>query len=94
MDRVSQSKDGFLMSGVTEACLKDEGNILVCNDMLTMLVRDGSRLSKQALSNVVGTGSRPHDFEFPSVMIFFSSAVVTGLNSDSLGTVEGALSID
>ena len=90
MDNVSQSKDGFLRSGVTEACLKLVGNVLVCRDRLTILARAGSKVSKQSLSNVVGIGSRLHDFEFPSVMIFFSSIVVTCLNSASLGTLEGA----
>ena len=63
---------------------------MVCSDKLTILARAGNKLSKHTLSNAVGMGSRLQDFEFPCVMIFFSSAVVTGLNSHSLGTVERA----
>ena len=48
-----------------------------------MLVRTGSKVSKQALRKIVGMVSRLHDLEFPSVITFLSS----GLNSDSVGTL-------
>ena len=65
---------------MTDACLKRDGNVLDSIDKLT-------KISKQALSKMVGMGSRLHELEFPSVITLLSSSVVTGLNSDSVGTL-------
>ena len=72
---------------MTDACLKRDGNVLDSIDKLTVSVRTGSKISKHALSKMVGMGSRLHDLEFPSVITFLSSSVVTGLNSDSVCTL-------
>ena len=60
MERLSGSKDGFLMSGVTMDCLKTDGNEPVAKETLTMLVIVGARVCRHSLSSDVGIGSRSH----------------------------------
>ena len=71
------------MSGVTDATLYDVGKVLLRRDRFMMFVMAGRRVSTQALSKVVGMGSKQLDFEFPLLIIFLTSSSVTGWNDDS-----------
>ena len=51
------------MSGVITACLKPDGTVAVCIEVLTNFVTDGKRVSMQLLTRDVGIGSNSHDFE-------------------------------
>ena len=50
--------DGFLMSGVTVAILKEDGTDADAREPLTTLHNSVSHISRQDLRTVVGMGSR------------------------------------
>ncbi len=80
--RISGSCKIFLISGEMIASLQLPGNIAVDSDKLTKSVMTGKSVSRQCLRSHVGKGSRLHDLDGESLMIFLTVSSDIGVNSD------------
>lgn len=70
----------FFRRGRTSAFLNTSGTIDSANDLFTISLIIGIKVSKHGLSTCVGMGSSSHDFTGAFVKIFLISSVVTGEN--------------
>jgi len=66
-------------------CLKDEGNVPVDNERLTIVVIVGARTEMQSLSRDVGMGSSSHCLDGECMTILVISLMSTGRKCERIG---------
>ena len=82
LDKTSGSSVGFLIRGVTTACLKLAGTVPRLRDSLIILVIGSIKLSMFSFKSDVGRGSREHDLVGDDKIICLTSLEVTCLKEN------------
>ena len=72
--KTSLSKPDFFNSGLTIACLKSEVTTASHSDLLTIVVKTGTKESVHCFSRTIGTGSSSHDLDCELMSSFLTSS--------------------
>jgi hypothetical protein len=89
LDRLSLSREGFLIIGVTMDSLKQDGKQPVYKERFMMFVMVGARIGRHAFRREVGSGSSSHCLSGRRRMRLEISSTETEWNKQSLGGFAG-----